>query len=146
VRIQGNNSCYEWAEFQVEVLELPDADPDYDIFDCQPYSVKLYINSPIPGATYLWSNGDSGSDIVVNEGGAYSVTVITADGCSKTVQLFVPKSPEIYLWVFPSGCAEFCKIELEQGITLPAPNADRKSTRLNSSHVKISYAVFCLKK
>src|SRR5690606_41127257 len=27
-----------------------------------------------------------------------------------------------------------------------APPADRKSTRLNSSHVKISYAVFCLKK
>src|SRR5436309_12632326 len=29
------------------------------------------------------------------------------------------------------------------GIGLPP---DRKSTRLNSSHVKISYAVFCLKK
>src|SRR5215475_15528922 len=29
----------------------------------------------------------------------------------------------------------------------PGPRgADRKSTRLNSSHVKISYAVFCLKK
>src|SRR5699024_12188446 len=26
------------------------------------------------------------------------------------------------------------------------PAADRKSTRLNSSHVSISYAVFCLKK
>src|SRR2546430_4889059 len=26
------------------------------------------------------------------------------------------------------------------------PNADRKSTRLNSSHSQISYAVFCLKK
>src|SRR5690606_41940076 len=26
------------------------------------------------------------------------------------------------------------------------PKTDRKSTRLNSSHVKISYAVFCLKK
>src|SRR5690606_41785750 len=26
------------------------------------------------------------------------------------------------------------------------PPPDRKSTRLNSSHVKISYAVFCLKK
>src|SRR5437868_11758618 len=26
------------------------------------------------------------------------------------------------------------------------PNRDRKSTRLNSSHVSISYAVFCLKK
>src|SRR5207249_10757310 len=28
----------------------------------------------------------------------------------------------------------------------PAADRDRKSTRLNSSHVSISYAVFCLKK
>src|SRR5690625_5565599 len=28
----------------------------------------------------------------------------------------------------------------------PVRNLDRKSTRLNSSHVAISYAVFCLKK
>src|SRR5690606_41110859 len=28
----------------------------------------------------------------------------------------------------------------------PLELSDRKSTRLNSSHVKISYAVFCLKK
>src|SRR5690554_7631105 len=27
-----------------------------------------------------------------------------------------------------------------------SPGPDRKSTRLNSSHVRISYAVFCLKK
>src|SRR5436305_12046409 len=36
------------------------------------------------------------------------------------------------------------------GWLVGAPNqglaADRKSTRLNSSHVRISYAVFCLKK
>src|SRR5688572_24608529 len=32
-----------------------------------------------------------------------------------------------------------------QGIALD-PNLDRKSTRLNSSHSQISYAVFCLKK
>src|SRR5690606_32620379 len=32
------------------------------------------------------------------------------------------------------------------GLTVrTGPNLDRKSTRLNSSHVKISYAVFCLK-
>src|SRR5690606_40788689 len=31
-------------------------------------------------------------------------------------------------------------------VAATAPNSDRKSTRLNSSHVKISYAVFCLKK
>src|SRR5438876_6782499 len=28
----------------------------------------------------------------------------------------------------------------------PGPRGDRKSTRLNSSHPSISYAVFCLKK
>src|SRR5699024_11302043 len=32
-----------------------------------------------------------------------------------------------------------------EGAVVPAA-ADRKSTRLNSSHVSISYAVFCLKK
>src|SRR5205807_8162006 len=32
------------------------------------------------------------------------------------------------------------------GRTTPGPRRDRKSTRLNSSHLVISYAVFCLKK
>src|SRR6266498_2132615 len=32
------------------------------------------------------------------------------------------------------------------GRALAGAHADRKSTRLNSSHVRISYAVFCLKK
>src|SRR5215813_2725781 len=31
-------------------------------------------------------------------------------------------------------------------VVLCAEQRDRKSTRLNSSHVRISYAVFCLKK
>src|SRR4051812_49722177 len=32
-----------------------------------------------------------------------------------------------------------------RSLTRPARPADRKSTRLNSSHMSISYAVFCLK-
>src|SRR5690606_3798093 len=35
---------------------------------------------------------------------------------------------------------------LFESLELPLVPSDRKSTRLNSSHVKISYAVFCLKK
>src|SRR5690349_24125075 len=34
----------------------------------------------------------------------------------------------------------------EAHVLLAAGDEDRKSTRLNSSHVEISYAVFCLKK
>src|SRR2546430_5124963 len=35
---------------------------------------------------------------------------------------------------------------LTQAVQMSDPSADRKSTRLNSSHSQISYAVFCLKK
>src|SRR5690606_40377757 len=34
----------------------------------------------------------------------------------------------------------------QRAVSAMISNQDRKSTRLNSSHVKISYAVFCLKK
>src|SRR3712207_8212799 len=39
-------------------------------------------------------------------------------------------------------------VDLRDGGTVPdgCQRADRKSTRLNSSHANISYAVFCLKK
>src|SRR2546430_6176806 len=40
-----------------------------------------------------------------------------------------------------------CGVELPMAtLTRTCPGADRKSTRLNSSHSQISYAVFCLKK
>src|SRR5690625_5778506 len=40
------------------------------------------------------------------------------------------------------------KLSLKEGMhqLSPREKLDRKSTRLNSSHVAISYAVFCLKK
>src|SRR5690348_17916493 len=44
---------------------------------------------------------------------------------------------------------DYDKLTLEvwtNGSVLPADAIDRKSTRLNSSHPSISYAVFCLKK
>src|SRR3712207_7784623 len=36
--------------------------------------------------------------------------------------------------------------DVRQQTLLPFKDKDRKSTRLNSSHANISYAVFCLKK
>src|SRR5688572_31747381 len=35
---------------------------------------------------------------------------------------------------------------IDAGLWTSGPSEDRKSTRLNSSHSQISYAVFCLKK
>src|SRR5688572_31779215 len=45
---------------------------------------------------------------------------------------------------FAGGRAGVCSPERIRK-SMP-PNSDRKSTRLNSSHSQISYAVFCLKK
>src|SRR5690606_40068466 len=65
-------------------------------------------------------------------------------------------------WNDPAKGGEIAKTQIDQGadviyaaaggtgvgVLQAAADAgkDRKSTRLNSSHVKISYAVFCLKK
>src|SRR5207302_6767053 len=57
-----------------------------------------------------------------------------------------------YTTLFRSSCQQFKNIRNAEALATNAGAAptfvarDRKSTRLNSSHVKISYAVFCLKK
>src|SRR5215211_9038225 len=43
-------------------------------------------------------------------------------------------------------CANRCTRSASTSPRWPCAPADRKSTRLNSSHTVISYAVFCLKK
>src|SRR2546430_13593773 len=48
-----------------------------------------------------------------------------------------------YRW-FPGGVVNSCYNALDRHVE--QGRADRKSTRLNSSHSQISYAVFCLKK
>src|SRR2546430_12777355 len=45
-------------------------------------------------------------------------------------------SARLALHAAPGACVPVCSV----------PRTDRKSTRLNSSHSQISYAVFCLKK
>src|SRR3712207_8759495 len=46
--------------------------------------------------------------------------------------------------LFP--CFDEPAFKARWAITVRIPTTDRKSTRLNSSHANISYAVFCLKK
>src|SRR5690625_5963460 len=62
----------------------------------------------------------------------YSAAVNIA---SAPTGLLIPPSNTLILYSLVSG-----------GTSIAALFIDRKSTRLNSSHVAISYAVFCLKK
>src|SRR5207253_9702187 len=54
-----------------------------------------------------------------------------------------PTTPDI---VYVAALGHLWGPHPERGIYKTADGGDRKSTRLNSSHVAISYAVFCLKK
>src|SRR5438067_4296315 len=67
----------------------------------------------------------------------------------------MPKAPVSVVWGMTRDRkdvvekAVLSNVELKRvtGRTTPTTTSlDRKSTRLNSSHVSISYAVFCLKK
>src|SRR5690625_6525116 len=65
-----------------------------------------------------------------------------------------PATPQIYTLslhdALPISCEQLPPATAwpgpGDGKDAPPPGPDRKSTRLNSSHVAISYAVFCLKK
>src|SRR5688572_31571598 len=60
----------------------------------------------------------------------------------RNVRLRAPKSLGGVRLGEPSSFSGFAQTHEERSIS----SGDRKSTRLNSSHSQISYAVFCLKK
>src|SRR5206468_7516646 len=57
-----------------------------------------------------------------------------------------PNTPDILHATLQQGGRPAFKLRLVLAATLSSLYGDRKSTRLNSSHDQISYAVFCLKK
>jgi PKD repeat protein len=70
------------------------------------YHINLTATSEVDGV-FTWSNGVSGDHQTVTDGGPYQVR-ITANGCSSVEQIDVPKSPDNFMWVFPSGCQTAC--------------------------------------
>src|SRR5690606_40255053 len=57
----------------------------------------------------------------------------------------VPGDVAAKFWVSDDADRTLLRVWLQVPPRTPNEGADRKSTRLNSSHVKISYAVFCMK-
>ncbi len=61
-----------------EVMEMPDLGPDTSL--CQGSTMDLKVKNFDPTSNYLWSTGSSGSQIVIDQQGTYSV-ISNADGC-----------------------------------------------------------------
>src|SRR5690625_6092764 len=73
------------------------------------------------------------------------ITVLKKEGViHDTVPYFMERFEQAYITQLKDFIERAVKQE-EPSVTIE-DGEDRKSTRLNSSHVAISYAVFCLKK
>src|SRR5256885_1324622 len=59
---------------------------------------------------------------------------------------FNVRPQEVFAIIGPNGAGKTTVFNCISGFYQPSSGSDRKSTRLNSSHLVISYAVFCLKK
>src|SRR5207302_6259692 len=68
------------------------------------------------------------------------LTARQIEAARRAMTRHIKRGGRIFIRIFPDKPVSQKPAEVRMG------NGDRKSTRLNSSHVKISYAVFCLKK
>src|SRR3989442_7571580 len=72
-----------------------------------------------------------------------TLQAMSATGMAPYWKMFEPRVPN---FVHIPTCYPYRQDGAKPGETPGQTASDRKSTRLNSSHVRISYAVFCLKK
>jgi len=107
------------AVFTVTVSALPTVSLTVPSLICDPYLVDLEASGIPAGGSYAWSHGVSGSSVTVNQGGPYQVFYTAPNGCTAEAELFVPKDPSAYLWIFPAGCYTYCFQEFP--FLLPAP-------------------------
>src|SRR5207249_9955813 len=93
------------------------------------YTLSLHDALPI-----LWMQTMAVHD-AASQGATMAIASATASGAGSDAEIGIQR---VSMDLAAAGSVN--------GLTNLAATADRKSTRLNSSHVSISYAVFCLKK
>src|SRR5690606_40162508 len=102
------------------------------------YQYSFFLNATSPPEIYTLSLHDA-LPILLLCGG----TVVLPSQEGYDADLFVQEIAAHCISIMNCAPSAFYPL-VEQA--QPGDYKDRKSTRLNSSHVKISYAVFCLKK
>ena len=137
-----NSTCTNTLLFPITINPIPAAVTiSIQGITCNPYIVTLAASVPgVSNATFNWSNGSSGSTTSIANGGAIKVTA-TVNGCSVSSQVFVPKNPESYLWVFPSGCYDGCE-EIKPTIIGPTIPFEYWNYNFNEQPISEGFADF----
>lgn len=99
--------CQNAAGTVVEIIPLPEPPSiAYSLNNCQPYKVDVFVANAGSGI-YNWSNGMGGTANTLVTGGPLEIA-LTEGGCTVRSQIDIPKDPEFYAWIFPSGCIDAC--------------------------------------
>jgi PKD repeat protein len=85
--------CSDADTVSVQINQIPVVTLGNDTSFCPGGSIDITANTNATGATYAWSNAQSGNSITVNNPGTYSVTVTTPGGCVNSDTISVGLSP-----------------------------------------------------
>src|SRR5439155_21843276 len=104
------------------------------------------LNDTTPNNIYTLSLHDALPiyKIIQNNGIEFSFVDMTRE--ENIARAIKPNTKMIWVETPTNPMLKLVDIEMVARLCKPKNITDRKSTRLNSSHVAISYAVFCLKK
>src|SRR5438445_4768384 len=119
--------------------------------DGKTQTIEIPVDSVTERITFTFSVDTKGSKLTLTEPSGATITEgsagaeVTELNCGRIMTV---SSPEVGNWRAEiAGTGRFwMEAEAQSDIHFVSVELDRKSTRLNSSHANISYAVFCLKK
>lgn len=148
VLVTDANGCTTEEEITVEALILPVLDLGEDIVTDEGETVLLEAGD-LENVTYFWSNGETGSSILVNESGTYSLTIITADGCDVMDEVMVTFVTDIAVieglneWIlYPNPANDFVSLQfdLQRNITATVEVLDMAGRQLFTKDLQLSNA------
>ncbi|TCK66748.1 gliding motility-associated-like protein [Winogradskyella wandonensis] len=87
-----NSQCYSITQFNVVIYPLPLVDIENQAICPENFPLRVNADTGFEGDAYLWSTGETTSEIEITEIGPYSVRVTTANGCEWTSEFNVIES------------------------------------------------------
>ncbi len=100
VTVTDNVGCTKTASATVSqppVLALSTVVTNVSCFGGNNGAIDLSVSGGTPGYTYVWSNNATSQDISGLVAGTYTVTVMDANGCTKTTSATVTEPPVLAL-------------------------------------------------
>ena len=117
--VAKSGNCFSnAATYTVLVRETPNIpNIQFDLINCNPYTVNAWVSNPQPNVVYNWSNGAIGTNTILNHDGPLQVRAELL-GCSQTNQIDLPVDLNSHRWIFPFGCFKFCYTNFDLGYIL----------------------------